>query len=77
MGLGEHLMARGLTRLEKLGAGVVTLEVVATNVNVLSLYRDFEFAVRRQFDVYSRPLKSRPLKNVRPPWRQRRDSETI
>lgn len=59
-GLGEHLMARGLARLEALGAGDVVLEVAASNAAGLALYRAFGFAVTREMNVYSRPLDRQP-----------------
>jgi ribosomal protein S18 acetylase RimI-like enzyme len=54
LGLGEHLVARGLDWLADLGAGDTWLEVAADNRAGLALYRSFGFHVSGEMNVYRR-----------------------
>ena len=56
LGLGEHLVARGLNWLAELGAGDSWLEVAADNHAGLALYRSFGFRVSGEMNVYRRPV---------------------
>ena len=56
LGLGEHIVARGLGELAALGAADVHLEVSATNEAGLALYRQFGFVVTSEVATYRRRL---------------------
>lgn len=55
-GLGEHLLARALARLEELGANSFALEVAAANRTGLALYHNHGFEVVREMTVFRRSL---------------------
>jgi ribosomal protein S18 acetylase RimI-like enzyme len=56
LGLGEHLVARGLGWLADLGARDAWLEVAADNHLGLALYHSFGFRVSREMNVYRRRI---------------------
>lgn len=56
LGLGAHLVSRGLHRLAELGIVDIGLEVAATNATGIALYESYGFRTTGEMTVYSRPV---------------------
>jgi len=56
MGLGEHILYRGLQILDSENVPAYTLEVAAKNIKAIGLYEQFGLEIHKSFQVYSRIL---------------------
>jgi ribosomal protein S18 acetylase RimI-like enzyme len=57
LGLGDHLVSRGLAMLGELGARRSILEVAAVNARVIELYQRHGYRQQSSVPVYRRPIR--------------------
>lgn len=60
LGLGDHLVSRGIARLDELGVRQSMLEVAAVNTGAIALYQRHGYALHSTMAVYRRPVRLPP-----------------
>ena len=55
VGLGRHLLSKGIDELSRRDCATFTLEVAAANATGLALYESFGFRIAHRTPVYRRP----------------------